>query len=397
MQPENRDSPDPAEQPKEQADRRRGHDGGLSGSSVLIIAAVVIITLTLLALVLYLVESDQGPVSGFTPADNRHLLPNLADRTNEVSRVAVEGQGEKLQFQKEGEGWHLLERSGYPVRDNAIESLLGELGDLRANYVSTQDDPPYEEYGVAESGQSINKAVHVTAQTVEGEALANVTVGHRLSVPGDITRTNVFVRRDRDPRVWLADSDLQPSTDPLSWLWRDIVNVPKTQIADVTTVGTKGQEIVIRKEDSTFHLARGMPGDRDVTAASPHIGALTRAFENVQFNDVRSAEQIVRQGRSAGRASVSTEDGLTYEVQFIENADELWAVFSAEMRNRLVKDVSADGTSPSQTPESDKTDAAARRRVKAFNARHGDWAYLLPNHVVVQLRTRPEDLTQGQR
>lgn len=72
---------------------------------------------------------------------------------------------------------------------------------------------------------------------------------------------------------------------------------------------------------------------------------------------------------------METDRGIIYRIRLLERAaDGYWGALTASV---------AGAASPE-----------AARNAEAFNARHAQWAYLLPRYATERLATRPEDLAQ---
>jgi hypothetical protein len=137
----------------------------------------------------------------------------------------------------------------------------------------------------------------------------------------------------------------------------------------MTTTGANGERITIRREaDAAFELADGAPDQHDRAA----VDAMASALEGLRFQEVRAAGKVEAVGKPSGRASITTDDGLIYRVRLVEESEDVWAIFSADVR---------------QPPA-----GRAGERARSFNARHAQWAYKLQGYVVDYLRTGPDDL-----
>jgi hypothetical protein len=246
--------------------------------------------------------------------------------------------------------------------------------------VSAEKDPPYESYGLADPKRDAGASPRVTVISTQGTSLASAAIGHTFSAPGGTQLSKVFVRRNGEARVWLADGDVRLEGRPLEWLPQPIVDVPRRQVSEMTTTGTNGERMTIRRDaDAALELADGAPADQHDSAA---VDAMASALEGLRFEEVRAAEKVEDAGSASGRASIATDDGLIYSVRLIEESEDVWAIFSADVR---------EPPAGGQTAAMDEPAAAAGQR---FNSRHGRWAYKLPGYVVDYLRTGPGDLTR---
>jgi len=345
------------------------YDGVRMKKRTIGLLAVGLLTAIVVSVVLHLMQAGKSPVSGFVAADQRSLFPSLRQDRQEIRLIRIEGPGGPVSIERGRKGWKLLERDGYPIRDGAVQELLDGLGALRATYVSAEKDPPYESYGLADPKRDAGASPRVTVISAQGTSLASAAIGHTFSAPGGTRLSKVFVRRNGEARVWLADGKVRVEGSPLEWLPQSIVDVPRRQVSEMTTTGANGERITIRREaDAAFELADGAPDQHDRAA----VDAMASALEGLRFQEVRAAGKVEAVGKPSGRASITTDDGLIYRVRLVEESEDVWAIFSADVR---------------QPPA-----GRAGERARSFNARHAQWAYKLQGYVVDYLRTGPDDL-----
>jgi len=311
-------------------------------------------------------------VPGFSAIDSQPLLAEAAERRDTIGTVALEGAGSRMTFRRHDDGtWRLAERDGYPVHGAMVEDLIEELIGLTATYVSGESPPPYERLGLPDPFRADGPVFGVRLADGGGESLGALTIGEALAVPGGAQLIKVFVKRADDSRVWLVENDdaTVPPLDPLAWMDRQVLDVPRERIREVEIASPDGEPLVLRQTESGDVRVVGAPQGASV---DPEAVAPTLAAPSfLEFEDVKAADAIA-QTSSPWRISARVEDGITYHIRLHEDADRAWAVFSAEALPTTAVDT-------------------ARRRVEAFNRRHGGWVYLLPQHVADFLVVRPDD------
>jgi len=164
--------------------------------------------------------------------------------------------------------------------------------------------------------------------------------------------------------------------NPLAWLKRDVVDLPRAQITRLVAIDSNGARVALRRSDSRgFHVSAGIAGDD--LAGDPMLRRAAGALQQLQFDDVHPVETILERAREDGETVVGVDNGLEYRIAWLSDEGRLWSVFSA-----TVADPNAN---------------AVARKAARFNARHEKWAYRLPMVVAQQLRINADDLHDLQR
>src|SRR3546814_9332375 len=114
---------------------------------------------------------------------------------------------------------------------------------------------------LAQTATAAATPVTVTLTDGQGKRMAHVVLGNTLSTPNDPRSTSIFVRRDDSARVWLATGNLQIETDPLAWVNRTILDIPREHIQEAVIVSKQEEQLVIRQEqpDAPHFTAHGTP------------------------------------------------------------------------------------------------------------------------------------------
>lgn len=325
----------------------------------------------LVGLVAWFLGGTSGPLPGFVEADGRVLVPAAAEEPARIGALGIRGQGNDFTLRRDDGDWTLSEADGYPARSGRVGAMLDTLGNLRAAYVSEDQSPPASDYGFGDLDGPSATAVGITLRGEDNAVLQRVTLGNVVTMPGGANLSNLALRRDDDPRIWLAESDLRVSADPFDWVDRRIFHTARDRVAEVVITAPDGEKLVIRRsEDSgALEVVEGLPPDASVEGPWV-LEEIASVLENLEFVDAGAAKNLGGGGET-WEARIRTADGILLAATIFPDKDRPWA----KIRARATE-----------------SSEAGRDRAREFNARHDEWAYRLPTYVTTRLMTRPAGL-----
>jgi len=273
------------------------------------------------------------------------VFPDLPQRIEQAVKVEiVSGKSTLTMVQQDGT-WVLPERGSYPVDQGKLRELLIGLTQLGRIEARTADPAQYARLGVGDPQGADATAKLVRVLDPANHPLAELIVGHsHVQTRGDGPES-VYVRVPGQAQAWLAQGRLPAEADPLSWLPREIANIPAERVASVTS--TRGEQ--------RLEFTRGQDG-MSLTAPADHpkldqfkLDDVARALENLTLTDVKPAAQVP--GAALGEAALKTTDGLVVNARLYRDGANLWLVLAA----------SGDG--------------AAKEQAAALQARVAGWAF----------------------
>jgi cytochrome c556 len=402
-----------------------------------IIAGIAIVAIAIAAfLVLRRAPEAEGSLVGGP------VIAGLADKLNDVSTVRFVKAGETtlLTLQREGEGWAVVERDGYPADAAKVRLALINLGETKVLEPKTANPERYAQLGV----QDVD-AADATGTRVElsGEGIdSKLVVGNPVAQGGEGT----YVRRVGEAASLLATGNLVPDPEIGQWLKREITDIPSSRIREIELRQGEARPLRVFKnapEDANFVVAdipRGREVQSDVVA-----NGLGSMLAGLTLEDVAKADGAPSSDLVQHDAVYRLFDGTVITMQGWQETDgadgnpgKAYATFAASLdedqaRTAIVADVEreqataaaeasapvdsgavpgeatvdADASASSEQPpatsdagagaaadgdadpavaeakvdveaETDKRLADLRKEVDAMNARLGGWRFELP-------------------
>lgn len=268
-----------------------------------------------------------------TTEESQSLFSGL--ETNHVVRVTITGiDGARIELAKEGADWVLPEADGYPVRGDAVSSLLVKIAGLRTGRAVTETSPSHERLGVAEN--AFERRVELEMD--DGAR-------HTLYVGTSPSYGATHVRAGGQDEVYLT-SDLTAydvgvlATD---WADRTYFSVPQDQVVGLklenatgalqfVRIGVAGEEPA--PGQVVWSLADQAP---DETVNAPAVQALLTRLSSVAMLRPLGTEEKAEYGMDNPAAVVTlrtqSEEGsktYTLRVGAQDPADGSYAVSSSE-------------------------------------------------------------------
>lgn len=347
-------------------------------TAVLIIVTAALATAA--ATLLYLDRGPDAPDAGVGREIFREQAAVLAD----PHELAINDGDQPTTLRRDGELWRVIEKDGYPARQDLVSKLLERLRDPRALRRVAVAEGDFADLGVGTDEGAWQRRISVEDQT---GARLEIVVGKDRSAPGSSDMTAVHVRRAGSDTVWLVDADLRAAAGPMDWLDTQALTLPRGEIDELRTAPPSGEPLVLRRPSPD---AAGLePVDRPDEDAQLEPGAVTEpvsAFTAVVFEDVRRADDTAPP--ETGTGMVRTVPGSTVTYWFQEIDGETWARFAVERPQRVGNDIEKADETGTESPEPGLR--------TPDNVRLEDWAFRLPPYTLERMRRALSDIPTSQ-
>jgi hypothetical protein len=327
------------------------------------------------------------------------LFPGLAERVNDVGRIAVKSKDLETRVRKDGEGWVIENRDGFPARFDKVKATVVALADLEVLARKTSNKELYPRLGV--EGIEAEPATSVLVSLADGQdqALAALLVGK----PQSGGSSGTYVRRPDEAQSWLVGGELGISADPVEWMERDLLDIGADRIREITIEKSGEQPVRVFKKarkDEDYVLADLPKGSKLKSQLS--LNGLAGVFEQLRLDDVKKRAGFeLPKGHTV--TTVRGFDGLVAVVESAVIDDKTHAVFefSYDAAGVIAAEEAPDpkdGEKPAEASGTEpKKDATATPsvadEVAALNTKMAAWVYLLPSHKATLLAKGLAELT----
>lgn len=322
------------------------------------------------------------------------VYPSLADRMAEAATIIVDGPMRTTLVRGEGGNWRVAEEEGYPAAAESVQALLRELSSMRLIYEADRLPATVAGLSVTSEQFSPEAAARVVVADREGEAFVEALIGGTISTPGGDQLTSVVMKRPGDDEVLIADSALQPVSDPFTWVDREVIDMPVDRIysAEIEPRGV-ARRLVLQWEPPApgSYSARGVSEDVELTGGQWGYRWMASALEDLSFEEVRKREPSsgLSDDKVASRAVFTTFDGLRVTCLLYEGEENFWLRFEADRVDPVEPEDPAWEARNSFSPDQIESQA------DAINEKGGNWEYAIPSITVDKLFRKPVEMSES--
>lgn len=359
------------------------------------------------------------PRSEADEAASTYLAPDLHGHVDNVSKIVVTGADDKTvaTLERGAHGWGVAEKGGYAADTGKLRDFLLKLADARLVEQKTGMKDKYAVLGVEDVSAKYAKGMQVE---IDGLAKPlKLIIGNAGPHDG-----GTFVRRVGDAQSWLASGSLVVGRTAPDWLKKDVVDIPATQISDITITHADGSRVHVYKDaegEADFKLA-DVPKGREVGSAYT-IDGLASTLAALSFDDVLPAKDAAPDS-TALKARYETFDGILVDATVWQKDGKSYADFSASLdAAQADKGIAADqakakadyetaaAAKPSSATDDKVVDAAIKplavsdpvkdhadrlaainRKIADLNGRFQGWTFVVPAYKYASIDKSISDL-----
>lgn len=340
-------------------------------------AVVLLGVVTLVAIAAALILTGTNRDRDLAPAER--LVPDLRAVINEIDAIDVEAAGETLiaRLRRDQDRWRVENQDGYEADFRLVHDLLRELAEANRAEPRTVLEEWYPRLGLSDMEYEQARGLRVS---FPGTDLPAVILGDR-----DETTGGRYARLVGQPQTWLTDQPLELPPTAIGWLERSVMDIPASELVEVTIVHPDGDRVRLRPgdEESDQWVLLDVPEGREA-APRWEIRPVSNGLANISLEDVRRHESVPE---DAVRALYVTRDGLNFLVDLFVEEGRGWARFSVTAEAEAV---------PAGEDVADEQEETRLVDAAAVDARLSPWQFALSTAKFETMTRRLEDLLADQ-
>lgn len=344
-----------------------------------------IVTLVALLLLFIFTNGEQTPSRTET---NTLLLPDIAERINEVDHVEIVSAGSTTvaNLSRNEQSWVLDEMAGYRADWPKLQSLLAALATARVLEAKTDNPAYYARLGVEDI--SARDADSVLVKLAIGDESTGILMGHKAK-----GRQGQYVRLQAQKESALVDREFDVPATALDWLDSLIIDINASEVAEVEVLHPGRERILLTRisaDQTDFDLV-DLPENREVKS-SWAVNSLASVLSMLDLEAVRADEGV--DWTSAVKLRLLLFSGVEIMAEVQQRAGEYLLRLHAAHPGRRVRQDRAD--KPADTAEQAAIEEKALNDVTAIvediNRKTADWVYAIPKQKYDAMVKKTEDL-----
>jgi hypothetical protein len=306
------------------------------------------------------------------------FLSNL--NPDEIARIEVRQGEQAVTLERQGETFRVLERQGYPANNAAVNRLVADLLEVGLEKEIGTGAELEQELEIEPLGES---TLEVVIQDAAEKEMVRMRLGKAFE--GGSGRYVQRLDRPGDP-IYLTSGGVHVSVDPGSYLQKQIVDVPASELIRI-----EGPDVTLAREvaGADWSLA-GTAGPTDLDEVE--VNRLGSALSGLRFESVYLADDEEVRDLDFGPAlGFDLEDGSGYDLSLVERQGRYFLRIAGR------HSVSQVAISMDEAEEDlqEKAELLTRAdEIEDFNRFHGSWIYELGEPVAKKLLLRRADLVE---
>ena len=322
---------------------------------------------------------------------------------NGIKKVKIKDEQSEATLAVQNDTWVLVERSGYPVEKEKLQTALMSLKYEKVKAGRRIGKDSWGKVGVNSPGGTATTGAGTLVELFDdkGSLKYSLVLGGQVTSSGGSNNNdqmkmfggptgNRFVRIAGEDTLWEIGEQLPDLvTKPDAWLAKAFIDVQKLKSVEVTAAKPEDAWKATRTEETAdFTLDGAKPGEK-IDAGKVTLATL---LATATFNDVQGKDQAAKLMKDAVKVKLVTFEGFTYNLQAVKQAGQgggdkyfLTVNVSADLPKERapVKDEKAE-----DKKKNDEAFAADKKRLeeKLANEKKSEgWVYEVTEYTVSSL------------
>lgn len=333
------------------------------------LVALLVITIVAVIAAVFVARGGNGP--GNDPLAGEKVLPEFAKQVDSVARITLVRGGVKTTFVRQGDGWTIEEKAGYPADAEKVHRIVLSLADLTFVEPKTKKPDLYPRLELEDPGKKDAKSTLVTLSDAKGSLLGEIIAGKRKVDELGGGNDGVYVRKPSDAQSWLARGTLDLSGDTAAWLDQKLLDVPADDVKSVALTQPDGGKLAFARDKAgaPFALSSPPPAGKKLKSDSA-LADPAGTLADLELSDVKAAKDVEVPKQGVYEARFEGFDGLVVDVMLFTKDGSDWAR------------IEASGT------------GAAAKRAADLQAKFAPWIFGLPSYKAKLMETKLDDVLE---
>jgi hypothetical protein len=302
------------------------------------------------------------------------LMPALTRDADKVAGLVIQ-QGDKtlkLARTKDGKGWMLADRAGFPADAEKVRGLLLALSESQLVEPKTKVPGRYDLIDLDDPTKAGAKSELVRLTAADGSTIAEAVLGKTRMDAFGSGKVGTYVRRPGEVQTWLATGEMDPAATIPSWVKTSVLALDAATFTKLTlNVPGEAPLIVARKDGKVAFVDLAVPEGKKLKRDDA-ADNLMRAAGTIDLDDVRKLDPPPS-GTDVSTLSVDGKDGLTLTIRVRKDGKDSWLSVEAAGATEASKKVADEITQRTKGWEYKlhpvKAESLVKKRADLFEAK----------------------------
>jgi len=249
---------------------------------------------------------------------------------NGIKKVKIKDDKSEATLTVQNDTWVLVERSGYPVEKEKLQTALMSLKYEKVKAARRIGKDSWGKVGVNSPGGTATTGAGTLVEMFDdkGSLKYSLVLGGQVTSSGGSNNDqmkmfggptgNRFVRIAGEDTLWEIGEQLPDLvTKPDAWLAKAFIDVQKLKSVEVTAAKPEDSWKATRTEETADFTLDGAKPDEKIDAGKVTLSTL---LSTATFNDVQSKDQAAKLVKDAVKVKLVTFEGFTYNLQAAKQA-----------------------------------------------------------------------------
>ena len=312
--------------------------------------------------------------------------------TEKIAGIVIGKGSNPVTLTKQGGGFVVTSKGGYPALTSKINNLITSLLDIRIMELITDNPDNHESLSVTEQkNQSIIRFLDQDEKVITGIVIGTSRAGEQMQL--DMASRTTYVRLISDDKVYLARDVPLSGGSGADYIDKELVNVRESEVL----------KVVVTNPDETYTIKVADSNDGSVVLVDKPAGRKQKDYDckqvfgalmSLTVNDVRK-ESDAANLKFDHKYVCESKNQTTYTFDIAKSSDKTYVKCAAEYAGELPKMVARDESEDELKAKEAKL--LAWQQAGKFTEKCKGWVYELPQWKAGNLTKKSQELLEEEK
>lgn len=223
--------------------------------------------------------------------------------------------------------WRVVDKSNYPADFKKIYEFILSVLQIKPVQIVTEKKDYYDRFGVEDPGD--NSSTLISFLDKDKKDLLKIILGQQRTVSQGMPGGQ-YIRVFGKNQVYLITKELDASANPVDWLNKDIVDIPRKDIRSITVTAPQDEDKIVltKKEQGGEFELDSLPDNKKINTAI--VNSLSDGLTGLRYEDVFPKDsEAVKDLTFDTTYTATLFNGSVYKVDVSQKDDKVYIKVAA--------------------------------------------------------------------